>query len=111
MKIDTEKRNGVEVLQLDGRLDANTSKDLEEKLLPLVSQPGSRVLVDGSSMGYISSAGLRVFLMAAKKAKRADSRIVLAGLSESVMEVFDISGFSALFTIRGTAEQGLEALA
>lgn len=110
MNIDVEQQGEVEVLKLEGRLDANTSKELEEKLLPLVNRQGSRVLVDCASMGYISSAGLRVFLMAAKKAKRADGRIVLTGLSENVMEVFDISGFSALFTIRGTAEQGLEAL-
>ncbi|MBI3928359.1 MAG: STAS domain-containing protein [Armatimonadetes bacterium] len=110
MQIHQDTAADVSVLRLEGRLDANTSKELEERMLPLVGSQGAKLLVDCEDLAYISSAGLRVLLLAVKKAKRGGGQIALAGLNENVMEVFDISGFSALFTIRPNREEGLAAL-
>ena len=99
MDIVEKEENGVCHLLLDGRLDSNTSLILEQKLVPLCDAEGSKILVDLSSLRYISSAGLRVFLMAAKRARKRNARIVLAGMSENVKEVFDIAGFSRMLQI------------
>jgi stage II sporulation protein AA (anti-sigma F factor antagonist) len=85
--------------QLSGRLDSNTSSRLEQPLLDEVSTPNSDVILDCSGLLYISSAGLRVILMAAKRAKQNSSTLVLCSLQTNVHEVFDISGFLNILTV------------
>lgn len=109
MEIVERKEDGVRCLGLSGRLDSNTSRELEQKLLPMVEEEGTSLLVDLTELKYISSAGLRVFLLAAKRAKKQQSKIVLAALNENVREVFDISGFSTLFTIASSPKEGASA--
>lgn len=109
MEIVERTEEGVRCVALSGRLDSNTSRELEQKLLPMVDEEGSRLLVDLTDLNYISSAGLRVFLLAAKRSKKQQSKIVLAALSENVREVFDISGFSTLFTIATSPREGATA--
>jgi anti-anti-sigma factor len=84
---------GVQQVTLKGRLDSVTSSSLEKSLQPLFGSAGSRTLVDFSDLSYISSAGLRVILMAAKRAKQSQGKLVLCCLLPHVREVFEISGF------------------
>ena len=69
------------------------------------------MVVDCAGMEYISSAGLRVLLVAAKQARAANGQLALATLRDNPREVFDISGFSAIFAIHPSLEQALAALA
>ncbi|MFZ2958165.1 MAG: STAS domain-containing protein [Candidatus Ozemobacteraceae bacterium] len=95
----TETRNGnALILRLIGRLDAVTSKMFEERLTA-INEGEKHVIVDCSQMEYISSAGLRVFLVAGKKLKTLKGIFVLFGLSASVRVVFDQTGFSAFIPI------------
>jgi anti-sigma B factor antagonist len=84
---------------LKGRLDANTSPGLEERLVGLIDSGEKRFVVEFTELDYISSAGLRVLLMAAKRLKNLNGRIVLASLKDHIKEVFDIAGFSSVLTI------------
>lgn len=86
------------VVQLHGRLDTITAADFEAKILPLII-PGARLLVDCSGMNYISSSGLRIFLMAYKKIAEAGGQLRLCCLQPNIREIFDISGFSRIFSI------------
>jgi anti-sigma B factor antagonist len=97
------------VIALGGRLDSNTSPELEERLSPRIEQTGT-VIVDMSRLNYVSSAGLRVLLKAAKIARGSKHRLALAGLTPQVQEVFDISGFTVIFTIYDTRQKAIEAL-
>ena len=110
MQIKEETRAGALLLGASGRLDSNTAGVLEEVLGPRVQAHPATVL-DLAQVPYVSSAGLRVLLIGAKAAKAAGHRLVLAGLSESVREVFDISGFSTIFSIAPDAEAALASLA
>ncbi|MBS2034196.1 STAS domain-containing protein [bacterium] len=92
--------NGHLVLAVEGRLDANSSAAFQERLLTEVEKrPNSRVVVDLTGLNYLSSAGLRVLLVAAKTSKKIGTEVRLAGLRPHVEEVFSISGFDALFQI------------
>ncbi|KQY16340.1 hypothetical protein ASE23_20380 [Rhizobium sp. Root73] len=62
--------------------------------------------MDMAGLDYVSSAGLRVMLKTAKASRAAKKKLVLAGLQPAVQEVFDISGFTALFVIVDTIEDG-----
>ncbi len=89
------------VLEPQGRIDSSTSKSFEERLMQALDRGPTAVIVDLSNVEYVSSAGLRVLLVAAKKIKSAGNQLILCGLSSHIREVFDISGFSAIFVIVG----------
>ena len=103
--------DGVVVVAPQGRLDSSTASGFEGELLPLAESGARRLIVDFSEVAYISSAGLRVLLMAAKKAKAAGVTFALAGMSAGVQQVMDISGFANFFTIYATRTEALAALA
>lgn len=97
------------VIAVGGRLDSNTSPQLEQMLCPRV-ETSEAVIVDMSRLDYVSSAGLRVLLKAAKVARSTQHKLALAGLTPQVQEVFDISGFTAIFTIFESRQKALETL-
>jgi anti-anti-sigma factor len=109
MDISEQQANGATVLQLSGRLDGTTSAATDTKLADAVGRSPTLVL-DMSGLGYISSAGLRVLLKAAKQAQTAKQKLLLAGLQPSVKQVFEISGFSTLFATFANREDALASL-
>lgn len=107
----TETTEGeVVVLAVQGRLDSNTSKQLDEVLAAQV-QSKPAVVLDFSGLEYISSAGLRVLLKAAKQGRAGGGKLALCALSPHVREVFDISGFSSIFAIHGDRAAAVSAIA
>lgn len=104
MKIQESRSGAVVVLELDGRLDASTSNILEKKLTEFLAGGEKYFILDFKELDYISSAGLRVLLMTAKKTKGNGGKVALSSLKEHVKEVFDIAGFTAIFPICSTRE-------
>lgn len=100
---------GVTVLEVKGRLDSTSSPMLGEKLSAILGAAKARVLVDFSQLEYISSAGFRVLLIAAKRADQCTGKLVLCGVSGKVRHLFDLGGFLDLFSITATREDGIAA--
>ena len=65
---------------------------------------------DLGALDYLSSAGLRVLLSAAKEMRRRDGKIVLCALTQFVKEIFEVSGFEALIPIEASVESGVKVL-
>lgn len=106
----TETREGeVLVIAVDGRIDSTTSKQLED-MLPERVQATPRVLLDMGAVQYVSSAGLRVLLKAAKSARGTGHDLVLTGLLPQVHEVFQVIGFDSLFRILPDRAAAMAAL-
>ena len=94
-----EKKINGEALTLivSGRLDTQTAPELENELDSILS--GLKELIfDMTNLEYVSSAGLRVILKA-QKAMNAQGSMKLTGVNDSIMEVFDITGFLDILTI------------
>ena len=94
-----EKKINAEAATLivSGRLDTQTAPELENELDSILS--GLKELTfDFSNLEYVSSAGLRVILKA-QKAMNAQGSMKLTGVNDSIMEVFDITGFLDILTI------------
>lgn len=90
--------NGNEaVLKVIGRLDTTTAPSLEAAITETVSACASLVL-DFAGLEYISSAGLRVILKA-QKAMAAKGGMKLLHVNETIMEIFEITGFTDILTI------------
>ena len=97
MTIEKKIENGNVTIKVSGRLDTTTAPELEKALDS--SLEGTKELVfDMANLEYISSAGLRVILKA-QKAMNAQGSMKLIGVNDSIMEVFDITGFLDILTI------------
>ena len=107
--IDQETVGEIRVLAPQGRIDSTTSSTLETAALDVVNNGTTRLVVDLSDVDYISSAGLRVILLAGKKAKAAGGALVLAGLQPTIRDVFEISGFLRLFDVTETRAEAVDA--
>ncbi len=89
---------GVNVtIELEGRLDASTSPQLEAELKNSL-EGITELVLDFSSLDYLSSAGLRVIL-AAQKVMNKKGRMQIRNVNETIMNVFEITGFTDLLTI------------
>lgn len=93
----TQKDNELSVA-LEGRLDMLTAPELEAELKASISGL-TRLTFDFEKLEYISSAGLRV-LMWAQKIMNKQGEMVVYNVNESVMEIFDVTGFSEILTIK-----------
>ena len=107
MEITEDKTGSVIILILKDRLDANTSDSLQEKLFASIDGGADRFAVNFVDLDYISSAGLRVLLLAMKKLKSIHGKIVRYALREQIQEVFDIAGFSPVFPFFDSREEAL----
>jgi len=108
MEISERKVGEVCVVGITGRLDSGTSDSLAQRLHHLIDGGERRLVIDGEKLDYISSTGLRVLLVAAKRLKAVDGRIVLSSLKPHILEVFEIAGFTSLFPIYATADQAAQ---
>lgn len=107
MEIYLEHSKDVAIVTLKGRLNVSTTAELEQTFNGLFKDGKTKVLVECVELEYISSAGLRVLLAAAKQFKKVSGEIALAGLSQNVKQVFEISGFTSIFPIYATREEAL----
>lgn len=98
MKITENRTEDTILLTVEGRVDTNTSPQLQERLLKAF-QKGSRVILDFEQVEYVSSAGLRALLIGQKTANSKKGSMKLIHVQEAVQEVLDLSGFSAILTI------------
>ena len=87
------------VLHLSGRMDASTSSGVEQIIQSALTEGRKNLVLECGALAYISSAGLRVVLSAAKKTKTAGGKLALCNLTSDVKQVFEISGFSSILPI------------
>ncbi len=104
---DGGKKGNAKIISVRGRMDAVSAPDFEKRLGDWMDEGETHFVVDLGELDYISSAGLRSFLVAAKKLKAKDGQILLAALQETVKEVFEISGFSSIIPIYDSVDAAL----
>ena len=97
MTIEKNVAAGVAELKIIGRLDTTTAPELEAAIDGCVAEVKELVL-DCAALEYVSSAGLRVILKA-QKLMNAQGNMKLTHVNETIMEVFDITGFADILTI------------
>lgn len=102
MDIKMEKKDNNAVVNVIGRLDTNTSGQLEEYLTDLLDTKGEKKLtLDFKELEYISSAGLRVLLGAQKKVNSLeDGDMQITNANSDVKEVFSITGFLDILNVK-----------
>jgi anti-anti-sigma factor len=94
-----------------GRVDSVSSGEFERLVVSRIEGGARRLVLDLAGVEYISSAGLRVLLMAAKRLKEPPAVLVLCGLGPGVRSVLELAGFLPLFAVEAGREQALTRLA
>jgi anti-anti-sigma factor len=103
MNVRLERIDRATVVIPQGRLDFGAAADFQKQLDELFARatptPSAAVIIDCGSLEYVSSAGLRVFLLGARAAQKAGIAFALCDLKPAVREVFDLSGFSRVLAV------------
>ena len=107
MDITIKEINGVQVVEFNGKIDSNTAPEAEKAFTGLLDAGQSRLLANFENLSFISSAGLRVLLATAKKAKAQSGELKVCCMNDTVKEVFDISGFATILQVFVTEEDAL----
>ena len=98
MEIIKTKENNILCVKLVGRLDTNTSTELEEAIKN-DQEDVSEINLDLKELDYISSAGLRLILVMHKNMSAKKGKLTVLNPKDDVMEVFDMTGFSSFLNI------------
>jgi anti-sigma B factor antagonist len=110
MKIHREKINKFSVLNISGRIDINNYSVFEEEVNRLFNEGETNIIINCSGLNYISSSGLRVFLVAQKRSIALNGNLYLCNMQPVIKEIFTISGFTSIFKIFDTPEQVLDTI-
>ena len=109
MKISTScAENEIVIVEVEGAIDAHTARTLEKTLNDLLARGHNRLVLDGSQMGFISSAGLRAIMFAQRELDQRGGQVRVCGLNAPVRRVFEMAGLDECLQISDTR---LEALA
>lgn len=109
MEINHSVQGDVTVLAIKGRLDTLSASALDKKLNEIRQNNISKILIDLSELMFIASSGLRVLLALGKSVKANNGRLALAHMQQHVKDVFDVAGFTMLFSIYLSNEEALES--
>ena len=113
MNVTSRRFANAAVLRVEGRLDQDTCVGFTSDLMATVNATagdGGAVVLDLSGLEYVSSAGLRCFMLASRQAKANQSRIAVAALQPMVAEIFEISHFNLVFQVFPTVREALGAV-
>jgi anti-sigma B factor antagonist len=98
MQLAESRKGSVLVVSAQGRFDAATAAEFQGRLSASIDGGEIRILLDFSDLTNISSAGLRILLVAAKRLQAGNGQFAICGLSEDVASVFNVSGLGAIIT-------------
>jgi len=101
------EKNGINVVELKGFLDAHTAPELEDVFQKLIKNKKYKIVVNFRDLSYISSAGLGVFMAFIEEVRKNDGDIKLTNMTPKVFNVFDLLGFPILYEIYGNEEDAI----
>ena len=113
MNVSSRRFGNAVVLRVEGRLDQDTCGGFTSELMSHVDgavREGGAIVLDLSGLEYVSSAGLRCFMLASRQAKAHQGRIFVAALQPMVTEIFEISHFNLVFQVFPTVREALGAV-
>ena len=110
MEIDTVRENGALIAKAEGRVDGSNAREFQDALTAAIGESDRIVVLDLEQLSYISSAGLRVILLTAKNLEQKQAKFAICSLSDSISEVFRVSGFDKVIPVRNTQEEAISAI-
>ena len=110
LTIQGELAGGALVAKASGRVDGGNAKDFQEALETMLKDNAKTFVLNLENLSYISSAGLRVILLVAKQLQGKSAKFGMCSLSNSITEVFQISGFDKIISTHPTQAEAISSL-
>ena len=113
MNVSSRRFANAVVVRVEGRLDQDTCEAFRHDLMGFVdgaARDGGAIVLDLSPLDYVSSAGLRCFMLASRQAKAQHGKIFVASLQPMVSEIFEISHFNLVFQVFPSVREALGAV-
>jgi anti-anti-sigma factor len=90
---------GYTIVNVEGKIDTTNANEFEKSMMDLIEGGSTKVILNCSGLNYISSSGLRVFLIVQKKMIAIKGQFRLSNLQPVIKEIFDISGFTSILSV------------
>ena len=110
MAVETVREGEALIAKAEGRISSVNALKFQEELDAAFVDADRLAILDLEQLSYISSAGLRVILVTAKGLQGRNVKFALCSLSESVLEIFQVSGFDKIIPVRDTQAAAIEAI-
>ncbi|MBD3306983.1 anti-sigma factor antagonist [candidate division KSB3 bacterium] len=107
--VDTLDQQHITKVSVEGFLDAHTVPEMENIIHGLIQDRKYRIIVDFQELSYISSAGLGVFMSVIGEVKNNNGDIILMNMPPKIYKVFDLLGFTEIFTIVDDEDKAIQA--
>jgi len=107
MNVKVESSGDYTTIIVEGRLDTTNAGEFEKQMMAVLQDGCTRIILDCTGLSYISSSGLRILLVVQKKMIAIKGQFSLCCLHPGIKEIFDISGFSTIFSIFPDKEAAL----
>jgi anti-sigma B factor antagonist len=107
--VTSREENGVQVVEVEGKLNTGASPDLDKYLTALVEDGAIKILLNLEYLDFIASTGLRVILATGKKLVGVGGKLVICNPNLVVMDVLKISGFSQMFDVFESEDEALKS--
>ncbi|MGB6063324.1 MAG: STAS domain-containing protein [Desulfomonilaceae bacterium] len=107
MQINVRMDQNLLIVSVEGRMDTVSAPEFQQRMEELLDREGKGILMDFEKLEYVSSAGLRSILIAAKKAKSLGGQVSCCSLQDMVRKVFDVSGFTGMLPVYDSLEDAL----
>ena len=108
MQIEVTPKGQAAIIVIVGEIDGKTAPQAQAELQPVIQQYQT-VVLQMSSVTYLSSAGLRMLLLVYRQAAAKEGKVVLVGLSEEIMDTMSMTGFLNFFQLADSIEAALGA--
>jgi anti-anti-sigma factor len=108
MNVQVVKSADYTLVSVEGRIDTTNAMEFEKPMMEVIEGGCTKLILDCSGLNYISSSGLRVFLVVQKKMMAAKGQFRLCDLQPGIREIFDISGFSSIFSVFPDQKSAIE---
>ena len=110
MEIPAQRESGAVIAKASGRIDSSNSREFHSSLEATIAEDDAAVVLDFENVSYISSAGMRVILLATKSLQSSGTKFVLCSMNDSIREVFKISGFDKIIPIHDSQSDAITAV-
>lgn len=109
LKIDIRHKGTVVVVEPVGFINAHTAKDFESVLQSLIDQSQHNIVINCKGLAYIASAGLGAIMGSIDAIRENNGDIRMSDMNETVFNIFDVLGFTHLYSIFQTEEKAVES--
>ena len=100
MNTTIKEENDSMIAVFEGRLDTLAAVQTAKDVQPLIDSSCQHIILDCTSLDYISSSGLRIFISILKSAKARKGEVVVQNINDEIKKVFEMTGFNKLFIIK-----------